>query len=85
MIACIWEYFGKDSKGTAEHFEKHLKEFITIKNVQNTQTGSRANGPLQSFVWCAGNKEDLTLIIEILKPKHYLPKEKFNEFEILQT
>ena len=56
MIACIWDYFGKDSKGTAEH--------------------------IQSFVWCAGNKEDLSLIIELLKPKHYLNKENFNEFGI---
>jgi hypothetical protein len=83
MIACIWDYFGKDSKGTAEHFEKHLKEFIAIKNIQNTKTGIQANENLQSFVWCTGNREDLTLIINLLKPKHYLPKENFSEFGIL--
>ena len=82
MIACIWDYFGKDSKGTAEHFEKHLKEFIAIKNILNTQTGVQTNGGTQSFVWCAGNKNDLSLIIELLKPKHYLPKENFNDFGI---
>ena len=82
MIACIWEYFGTDSNGTAIHFEKHLKEFIAIKNIQNTQTGTQINGDIQSFVWCAGNKEDLTLIIEMLKPKHYLKKDNFNEFGI---
>ncbi len=82
MIACIWDYFGKDSNGTAKHFEKHLKEFISIKNIKNTQTGIQANGDTQSFVWCAGNKEDLTLIIELLRPKHYLQKDNFNEFGI---
>ncbi|WP_397600005.1 hypothetical protein [Silvanigrella sp.] len=82
MIACIWDYFGKDSKGTAEHFEKHLKEFIKVKNIQNIVTGTQANKEVQSFVWCAGNKDDLLLIIELLKPKHYLNKENFNEFGI---
>lgn len=82
MIACIWDYFGKDSKGTAEHFEKHLKEFIAIKNIENIQTGTQTNKYLQSFVWCAGNKKDLTLIIELLKPKHYLQKNDFKEYGI---
>lgn len=82
MIACIWDYSGKDSKGTAEHFEKHLKEFITIKKIQNTKTGIQTNGQMQSFVWCCGDKKDLILIIDLLKPKHYLPKENFNEYGI---
>ena len=82
MIACIWEYFGKDSQGTAEHFEKHLKEFIKIKNVKNTYTGLQSKKEIQSFVWCAGKKEDLTLIIEFLKPKHFLTNEHFKDFGI---
>ena len=82
MIACIWDYFGKYSKGTAEHFEKHLNEFIKIKNLQNIVTGTQSKKDIQSFVWCAGNKEDLSLIIELLKPKHYINKENFNEFGI---
>jgi hypothetical protein len=82
MIACIWEYFGKDSNGIAKHFEKHLKDFIAIKNIQNIQTGTEIKGDIQSFVWCAGNKEELTLIIELLKPKHYLQKENFKDYGI---
>lgn len=82
LLACIWDYFGKDSLGTAEHFEKHLKEFIKVKNIQNIVTGTRTNENIQSFVWCAGKKEDLSLIIELLKPKHYLSEEYFKEFEI---
>ncbi|KAB8031078.1 hypothetical protein [Fluviispira multicolorata] len=82
MIACVWDYYGTDSFGTAEHFEKHLKEFIQIRNVLNCTTGVQKNGTTQSFVWCVGNKDSLNLVITYLKPKHFIPKENFIEFGI---
>lgn len=57
MIACIWDYYGKDAKGTATHFEKHLKEFIELKKVSACQTGVQSDGMTQAFVWCAGKKK----------------------------
>ncbi|BBH54454.1 hypothetical protein [Fluviispira sanaruensis] len=83
MLACIWDYYGIDSKGTAEHFEKHLKEFIHVKNVENCITGVRADGKNQAFVWCAGEENSLDKVITALKPKHFIHKEDFTEFGIL--
>ncbi|APJ04885.1 hypothetical protein [Silvanigrella aquatica] len=82
MIACVWDYYGSDASGTALHFEKHLKEFIQVKHIQNLKTGTQINGNTQSFVWCAGKKEELTVVIEVLKPKHYIPENNFKEFGI---
>ena len=82
MIACIWEYFGTDSNGTAKHFEKHLIQFIAVHCIQNTHTGTIANTNMHSFVWCAGNKDDLLIVINKLKSKHILPQTSFKDFGI---
>ncbi|WP_186646020.1 hypothetical protein [Fluviispira vulneris] len=82
MLACVWDYYGTDSKGTAEHFEKHLKEFILVKNIEKCVTGVQTDGKNQAFVWCAGEECSLNLIINNLKPKHFIPKENFSEFGI---
>ena len=75
-------YFIFGDPGSLEFLNVCLNEFIKIKNLQNIATGTQSKKDVQSFVWCAGNKEDLLLIIELLKPKHYLNKENFNEFGI---
>ncbi|WGL61214.1 hypothetical protein QEJ31_06365 [Pigmentibacter sp. JX0631] len=81
MLACIWDYYGSSALGTAEHFEKHLHEFITAKKVIIKQTGV-VSKDTQAFVWCAGLKADLELIISILKPKYFIEEKDFKNFEI---
>ena len=81
MLACIWDYYGSSALGTAEHFEKHLLEFISVKNIAIKQTGV-VSKDTQAFVWCAGFKTDLELIISILKPKHFIEEKDFENFEI---
>lgn len=84
MIACIWDFNGINSLEIAKHFEKHIKEFILIKNIHNIKTGYQSKN-IHSFVWCVSNKENLTLIIELLKPKYFLAQENFKDFGILIT
>ncbi len=84
MIACIWDYYGPDSKGTAEHFEKHLNEFIKQKNIKIIQTGTTSKFS-QAFVWCVGQKIELEDLIYLLKPKHFLKENEFTAFEIFLT
>lgn len=82
MIACIWDYYGVDCSGTAQHFEKHLNEFIKQKHIKVIQTGTVTKSQ-QAFVWCAGLQKELEDLILILKPKHFLLEKDFPAFDII--
>lgn len=69
MRRLYWDFFGGQAAGTAEHFRRHLDEFLAREAITGCATGTEAYTPLHHAAWCDTPPEPEPLIIRALRPR----------------
>ena len=67
-IKLIWDFRGPAALKTAEHHEKHLKEFILIENISLNITGHKELTEMHSMAFMVVEKVDMITVRDTLKP-----------------
>ena len=67
-IKLIWDFRGPSAQKTAEHHEKHLKEFITTKQLDPNITGLEHLSDMHSLAFMVVNEPQIPVLRDILKP-----------------
>lgn len=67
-LKLIWDFRGPDALKTAEHHEVHLKDYISIKNVESLLTGVEAISDLHAIAYMVVSEADMKPIRDALKP-----------------
>lgn len=65
----LWDFYGPDAQGTAEHFAHHVDEFIVRNQMGECPTGVESVGPGHVVAWCTAPEEHHSLVFKALKPK----------------
>lgn len=67
-IKLIWDFRGPAAAKTAEHHEKHLKEYIAIEKLPLDITGYKDITDMHSIAWMAVTEEYMISVRDALKP-----------------
>ena len=67
-LKLIWDFRGPNASKTAEHHEIHLKEYITIENLDTNITGFEIINDMQAIAYMVVNEEDMKPVRDALKP-----------------
>ena len=67
-LKLIWDFKGPDAYKIAEHHEKHLKEYIAIKNTNFNITGFEQLNDLHSIAFMVVTDDEMKPIRDALKP-----------------
>jgi len=67
-LKLIWDFKGPDALKIAEHHEKHLKEFIAIKNTNLDITGFEQLSDMHSIAFIVVTDDEMKPIRDALKP-----------------
>lgn len=67
-LKLIWDFRGPHSAKTAEHHEIHLKEYITIENLDTNITGFEIINDMQAITYMVVNEEEMKPVRDALKP-----------------
>lgn len=67
-IKLIWDFRGPEAYRTAEHHEKHLKEFITIEKLPLNITGHEQINEMHSLAFMVVAEKDMITVRDVLKP-----------------
>ena len=67
-LKLIWDFRGSDSKKIAEHHEVHLKEYITLENLNITITGVEELNINHSIAFLVVVETGMKEIRDALKP-----------------
>ncbi len=67
-LKLIWDFRGPNASKTAEHHEIHLKEYITIRNLDTNITGFEIINNMQAIAYMVVNEEDMKPVRDALKP-----------------
>ncbi len=67
-LKLIWDFKGPDAGKIAEHHEKHLKEFIAIKNTNLEITGFEHLNNMHSIAYMVVTEDEMKPIRDALKP-----------------
>lgn len=67
-IKLIWDFRGPSGSKTAEHHEKHLKEYIAIESVAMNITGFQDLSDMHSLAYMVVEEKDMMAIRDALKP-----------------
>ncbi|MCL6275618.1 hypothetical protein M3P19_16510 [Muricauda sp. 2012CJ35-5] len=67
-IKMIWDFRGPGASGTAEHYQKHLEEFIVIEELKFDITGCQHYSPTHSITYMVVAEFELKEVKDILKP-----------------
>lgn len=68
QLKLIWDFRGPNALKTAEHHEKHLKEYITSQNVTLNVTGFEAINDFHAIAFMVVNEAEMKPIRDALKP-----------------
>lgn len=68
QIKLIWDFRGPASAKTAEHHEKHLKEFILIEQLPSTITGFEVLNEMYAIAFMVVTDEHMIRVRDALKP-----------------
>ena len=69
-----WDFFGPDARGTAEHFHRHLREFLTHYQLDALTTDVGSMEPGHAHCWCDTPAASVELIEQRLRPRRrYAP------------
>ena len=68
-IKLIWDFFGEDSKKTAEHHAIHLKEFAKMKALEETESGTEEVKEQEHLAFIIVPEENMILVRDALRPK----------------
>jgi hypothetical protein len=67
-IKLIWDFRGEVAVKTAEHHEKHLKEYIVAEKFPINITGFEVINDLHAIAFMVVTDENMIQIRDILKP-----------------
>ncbi len=67
-IKLIWDFRGPAASKTAEHHEKHLKEYIAIEKTTLNITGHHDVNDMLSFAFMVVEEKEMILVRDTLKP-----------------
>ena len=67
-IKLIWDFRGPAASKTAEHHEKHLKEYIAMESVAMNTTGFQDLSDMHSLAYMVVEEKDMITIRDALKP-----------------
>lgn len=67
-IKLIWDFKGPMAEKTAEHHEKHLKEYIALENLQLNTTGYKALSEMHSIAFMVVEEPQMIQVRDALKP-----------------
>jgi len=67
-IKLIWDFRGSKAAKTADPHEKHLKEYIVIKELELNITGHQHLGNLHSLAFMVVHEVNMIAVRDALKP-----------------
>lgn len=67
-IKLIWDFRGPAATKTAEHHEKHLKEYIAIEELELNITGFQQLNDVHSFAFMVVHEAQMISLRDALKP-----------------
>ncbi|MGV3460183.1 MAG: hypothetical protein ACO1N9_06990 [Flavobacterium sp.] len=67
-IKLIWDFRGPAAAKTAEHHEKHLKEYIAIEKLPLNITGFNELNDMYSIAWMVVTDDYMIQVRDALKP-----------------
>lgn len=67
-LKLIWDFRGPVSQKTAEHHLVHLKEYITINDLDITITGVETLSEMHSIAYLVVDEPEMKPIRDTLKP-----------------
>lgn len=67
-IKLIWDFRGPAAEKTAEHHEKHLKEFSRIEKTAWNITGHEHLNEVHSIAYIVVNEDEMISVRDALKP-----------------
>lgn len=67
-LKLIWDFKGPAGKKTAEHHLIHLKEYITINQLNITITGVETLSDMHSLAYLVVDESEMKPIRDALKP-----------------
>jgi len=67
-IKLIWDFRGPASAKTAEHHEKHLKEFIAIERLLLNITGFSILNEMHATAFMVVEEPQMIIVRDALKP-----------------
>ena len=67
-IKLIWDFRGEASAKTAEHHEKHLKEYIAIEKLPLNITGFDILSEMHAIAWMVVTDEYMVPVRDALRP-----------------
>ena len=67
-IKLIWDFRGPAAGKTAEHHEKHLKEFIAFENLDLDITGFQHINEMYSLAYMVVEESNMIAMRDALKP-----------------
>lgn len=69
MKTLYWDFYGPNALPTAEHFMKHLDEFLVRNACAGSVTGLSSNGPGHHAVWCRTAPDFEAGVTSALRPR----------------
>lgn len=67
-IKLIWDFRGPAAGKTAEHHEKHLKEYIAFEKLDMDITGFQQINEMYSLAYMVVEESNMIVIRDALKP-----------------
>ena len=67
-IKLVWDFRGPAAAKTAEHHEKHLKEYIQMEKAELDITGFQHLNDMQSFAFMVVTETEMIKHRDALKP-----------------
>ena len=67
-IKLIWDFRGPQAARTAEHYQKHLAEFITLEELKHDISGFEHFSDMHSIAYLVVAEFEMKDVREILRP-----------------
>ena len=67
-IKLIWDFRGRNTLKMAIHYNKHIKEFFELKNIDLIDSGHEIINEIHHISFAIVKKEDVNLVKQALKP-----------------
>lgn len=68
-VTFLWDFFGPNATGTATHFEKHLREFLSKNALTGCETGTESEGTGHMATFCITPAAACDTVERALRPK----------------
>lgn len=75
MKRLLWDYYGPDARGTAEHFVAHLGEFLRKNGLEAAPRGVMAEAHGHASAWVDVPDDEAERVTRALRPKRTLDRD----------